>query len=175
MTEQPLPSVVPPGERARFSLTVNGDEMVVEAEARRSLADVLREECGLTGTHLGCEHGVCGACTVLLDGRPVRSCLMLGVQAGGAAITTVEGLADGPAADAAYHPVQQAMHDAHGFQCGFCSPGFLLTAAAYLERRPDATRDDVREELSGNLCRCTGYASIIDGVLVALDRQEEQA
>ncbi|MGH1506023.1 MAG: (2Fe-2S)-binding protein [Acidimicrobiales bacterium] len=175
MTEQPLPSVVPPGERTRFSLTVNGDAMVVEAEARRSLADVLREECGLTGTHLGCEHGVCGACTVLLDGRPVRSCLMLGVQAGGAAITTVEGLADGPAADAAYHPVQQAMHDAHGFQCGFCSPGFLLTAAAYLERRPDATRDDVREELSGNLCRCTGYASIIDGVLVALDRQEEQA
>ncbi len=175
MTEQPLPSVVPPGERARFSLTVNGDEVIVEAEARRSLADVLREECGLTGTHLGCEHGVCGACTVLLDGRPVRSCLMLGVQADGAAITTVEGLADGPAADAAYHPVQQAMHDAHGFQCGFCSPGFLLTAAAYLDRRPDATRDEVREELSGNLCRCTGYASIIDGVLVALDRQEEQA
>lgn len=175
MTEQSLPPVVPPGERTRFALTVNGDDLVIEAEARRSLADVLREECGLTGTHLGCEHGVCGACTVLLDGRPVRSCLMLGVQATGAAVTTVEGLADGPAADATYHPIQQAMHDAHGFQCGFCSPGFLLTAAAYLEQHPEATRDDVREELSGNLCRCTGYASIIDGVLVALDRQEEQA
>ena len=151
------------GGSIHIRCTINGEPVEIEAEVRRSLSDVIREEVGLTGTHLGCEHGVCGACTILLDGRAVRSCLMLAAQADGSSITTIEGLADGER----FHPVQQAMHDAHAFQCAFCSPGFILTAVALLERNPDASEPEIRAELSGNLCRCTGYQSIVDGVVRA--------
>jgi carbon-monoxide dehydrogenase small subunit len=151
-------------QTATVRCTVNGDAVAAAVEVRRTLSDFLRDDLGLTGTHVGCEHGVCGACTVLVDGRPTRSCLMLAVQADGAQLTTVEGLAAGDE----LHPVQQAMHEAHGFQCAFCSPGFLLTAVVLLERNPAPTRAEIREELSGNLCRCTGYQSIIDGVETAV-------
>ncbi len=143
---------------------VNGQPVELHVEARLSLADAIRDELGLTGTHLGCEHGVCGACTVLLDGEPARSCLMLAAQADGAEITTIEGLA---ADDGTLHPVQQAMYDNISFQCAFCSPGFILSAVALLEENPDPTEHEVREEMSGNICRCTGYQSIINGVLGA--------
>ncbi len=129
-------------------------------EPRRTLADVIREDCALTGTHLGCEHGVCGACTVLVDGEPVRACLMLGVQADGASIRTVEGLAS----DGVLHKLQQAFIDHHALQCGFCTPGFLMLAVHLLETKPEATEDDVRDALSANLCRCTGYVNIIKAV-----------
>ena len=155
---------VPMGGTVRIDCVINGEAMVIEAEVRRSLSDVVREEVGLTGTHLGCEHGVCGACTVLVDGRAVRSCLMLAVQANGSTIRTIEGLADGDT----YHPVQAAMHDAHGFQCSFCAPGFLMTTVALLERTPNPSEAEIRAELSGNLCRCTGYQSIVDGVTRAV-------
>jgi len=148
------------------SFTVNGTDQAVTVEARRTLSDVIREDVGLTGTHLGCEHGVCGACTVLVDGEPARSCLMLAGQADGADITTIEGLAR---ADGSLHPIQQAMMDAHGFQCAFCSPGFLMSAVALLEENPDPTTAEIREELSGNLCRCTGYQSIVAGVERAVE------
>lgn len=144
--------------------TVNSQPVELQVEARLSLADAIRDELGLTGTHLGCEHGVCGACTVLLDGEPARSCLMLAAQADGAEITTIEGLA---ASDGALHPVQQAMYDNISFQCAFCSPGFILSAVALLEENPDPTEHEIREELSGNICRCTGYQSIVNGVLGA--------
>jgi len=130
-------------------------------EPRRSLADFLREELDLTGTHLGCEHGVCGACTVLLGGEPVRSCLLLAVQADGAHVTTVEGLA---APGGALHPVQEAFWDAHALQCGFCTPGMLLTAVSLLRRNPQPTEAEIRVELSGNLCMCTGYVNIVRAV-----------
>ncbi len=164
MTESSQGVRVEIGGKIDIRCTINGEATHIEAEVRRSLSDVIREEVGLTGTHLGCEHGVCGACTILLDGRAVRSCLMLAAQAEGAAITTIEGLADGDT----FPPVQQAMHDAHAFQCAFCSPGFMLTAVALIERNPEATEADIRAELSGNLCRCTGYQSIIDGVVRAV-------
>ncbi len=153
------------GGQISISCTVNGEAVEIETEVRRSLSDVIRQEVGLTGTHLGCEHGVCGACTVLIDGRAVRSCLMLAAQADGADITTIEGLADGEE----YHPIQQAMHDTLAFQCAFCSPGFMLTTAALLERNPDPSPEEIRQELSGNLCRCTGYQSILDGVARAVE------
>jgi carbon-monoxide dehydrogenase small subunit len=153
-------------ERWTVELTVNGEPRSAAAEPRRTLADFLREDLGLTGTHLGCEHGVCGACTVLVDGEPVRSCLMLAVQARGAAVTTVEGLAG----DAEMGPVQQAMYEHHGFQCGFCTPGFLVAATALLDENPNPSENEVREALSGNLCRCTGYESIVNGVLAAARR-----
>lgn len=148
------------------SFTINGTPTQVRVEARRTLSDVIRDDVGLTGTHLGCEHGVCGACTVLIDDQPSRSCLMLGVQADGADITTIEGLA-GP--NGKLHPIQQAMMDAHGFQCAFCSPGFLMSAVALLDENPNPTKDEIREELSGNLCRCTGYQSIVAGVERAVE------
>ncbi len=154
------------GSVVDVSFTINGIATSVTVEARRTLSDVIREDCGLTGTHLGCEHGVCGACTVLVDGQPSRSCLMLGVQAQGREITTIEGLA-GP--DGELHPIQQAMMDAHGFQCAFCSPGFLMSAVALLDENPDPTNAEIREELSGNLCRCTGYQSIVAGVERAVE------
>jgi aerobic carbon-monoxide dehydrogenase small subunit len=147
-----------------INLTVNGEKRSASAEARKTLADFLREDLGLTGTHLGCEHGVCGACTVLIDGEPVRSCLMLAVQAGGATITTVEGLASG---DGAMNPLQEALRDNHAFQCGFCTPGFVMQITALLQENPKPTEAEIRETLSGNLCRCTGYETIIDGVLSA--------
>jgi len=154
------------GETLAINVTINGRTHALSVEPRRSLADVIREEVGLTGTHLGCEHGVCGACTVLFDGEPSRSCLMLGVQADGADVVTIEGLAH---ADGTMHPVQQAMHEAMSFQCAFCTPGFLMAAVALVRDNPQPTRAEIREELSGNLCRCTGYQSIIEGVETAVE------
>jgi carbon-monoxide dehydrogenase small subunit len=144
-------------------LTVNGRPVSGQVEPRTHLADFLREQLRLTGTHLGCEHGVCGACTVLVDGEPVRSCLMFTVQAAGKNIRTVEGLAT----DDKLHPMQQAFMDHHGLQCGFCTPGFLMLAVGVLEREPDISDDDLLDVLSSNLCRCTGYQGIIKAVRAA--------
>ena len=144
----------------RVNLSVNGRREQIDVEPRRTLADALREDLGLTGTHLGCEQGVCGACTILCDGEPVRSCLMLAVQADGSALTTVEGLAG----NGELHPLQQAFADCHGLQCGFCTPGFLISALHLLTENPDPTREHIRAELSGNICRCTGYTGIVDAV-----------
>lgn len=149
------------GSIVDVTFTLNGEAHSLTVEARRSLGEVIREDCGLTGTHLGCEHGVCGACTVLIDGQPARSCLVLAGQADGCEIMTVEGLAG---ADGTKHPIQQAMSEAHGFQCGFCTPGFLMTTLALLTENPEPSADEIRTELSGNLCRCTGYQSIVAGV-----------
>ncbi len=152
------------------TLRVNGEEHEVLVESRRTLADVLRTDLGLTGTHLGCEHGICGACTVLLDGEPVRACLVFGVQADGQEINTVEGLAD----DGELNDLQQAFSRHHGLQCGFCTPGFLMLAEAYLSTEPEGDRDEVREVVSANLCRCTGYQGIVDAVCeVARSRRGE--
>ena len=147
----------------KIGFTVNGSPMTVEVEPRRSLADTLRDQCGLTGTHLGCEHGVCGACTVIVDGDPVRACLMFAVQADGAVIRTVEGLADGER----LHPLQQAFWEHHGLQCGFCTPGFLMLATWLLERDEKLDLATLRHVLSSNLCRCTGYQNIIKAVTAA--------
>ena len=149
---------VPPVER--ISLTVNGMRREVDLEPRRLLVQVLREDLGLTGTHVGCDTSQCGACTVLLDGRAVKSCSVFAVQADGAAVTTVEGLASG----ATLHPVQKAFWDEHGLQCGFCTPGFILAAAHLLEGNPSPTDEEIRKGLEGNLCRCTGYANIMKAV-----------
>jgi aerobic carbon-monoxide dehydrogenase small subunit len=143
------------------SLIVNGAPRTATVPVRRLLSDFLRHELGLTGTHVGCEHGVCGCCTVLLDGEPVRSCLLLAVTAAGHDVTTVEGLT-GP--DGALHPVQQAFIECHGLQCGFCTPGFLTTTAAFLAARPDPDENEIVEAISGNLCRCTGYQNIVASV-----------
>ena len=142
-------------------LRVNGREYAEPAPPRLLLSDFLRHRLGLTGTHVGCEHGVCGACTVLLDGEAVRSCLLLAVQAAGAEVTTVEGLAD---ADGRLHPVQQAFHEMHALQCGFCTPGFLLSVVAFLRDVPTPSDDEIRRGLAGNLCRCTGYQNIVRAV-----------
>ena len=144
-------------------LTVNGQAREGAAEPRLSLADFLREVLDLTGTHLGCEHGVCGACTVLLDGEPIRACLMLAVQAAGRSITTVEGLAPGDGLS----PLQQAFQDKHGLQCGYCTPGILLTTQAFLRQNPSPTPEEIREMLAGNLCRCTGYHLIVEAIQAA--------
>ena len=147
----------------QIRLRVNGREHELTVEARRTLADVLRHDLGYTGTHLGCEHGICGACTVLVDGGPVRSCLMFGVQADGSDVTTVEGLADGEQLS----DLQQAFSDHHALQCGFCTPGFLLLAQAYLDELSDTepSEAEVREVVASNLCRCTGYQGLVDAVL----------
>jgi aerobic carbon-monoxide dehydrogenase small subunit len=147
----------------KVTLNVNGTRYETEVEPRRTLADAIRDDCGLTGTHLGCEHGVCGACTVLVDGRPVRSCLMFAVQAEGTQIRTVEGLADGDE----LHPLQRAFWEHHGLQCGFCTPGFLMLAAGVLEADPAIDDEALRDVLSSNLCRCTGYQNILKAVLAA--------
>ena len=156
-------------------VTVNGRARDGFAEPRKTLADFLREDLQLTGTHLGCEHGVCGACTVLLDGEAVRSCLLFAVQVDGSEIMTIEGLEK----DGEFHPLQEALRDTHGFQCGFCTPGFLMTAYAYLQEDHEFSELEIREELAGNLCRCTGYQSIVAGVQLAAERlgkrQEEAA
>ena len=144
-------------------LTVNGTSYERFVEARTTLADFLRNELDLTGTHLGCEHGVCGACTVLLNGNAVRSCLLLAVQANGAELLTVEGLADGEQ----LHPLQRAFQDQHALQCGFCTPGFLMTAFAFLKETPRPTDVEAREAISGNICRCTGYQPIVQAILQA--------
>jgi carbon-monoxide dehydrogenase small subunit len=143
-----------------ISLTVNGTAHHATVETRKTLADFLREDCVLTGTHLGCEHGVCGACTVIINGDAVRSCLMFAVQAEGAEITTVEGLA--PAGELS--PIQEAFRAEHGLQCGFCTPGFVVSVHAYLAEHPQPTHDEILEMLSGNLCRCTGYQGIVRAV-----------
>ena len=147
-------------DRLDITLNINGQPHSVAVEARRTLADVIREDCGNTGTHLGCEHGVCGACTVIVDGAPVRSCLMFAVQADGAEIRTVEGLADG----VTLHPLQRAFISHHALQCGFCTPGFLMLAASVLETNPEISDDELVETLASNLCRCTGYANILKAV-----------
>jgi carbon-monoxide dehydrogenase small subunit len=152
------------------SLTVNGVPLKASVPARRLLSDCLRHDLNLTGTHVGCEHGVCGACTVLVDGKPMRSCLLLAVSVEGQSITTVEGLAG---ADGELSPVQQAFQDCHGLQCGFCTPGFLTTITAGLKENPDPTEDDAREMIGGNLCRCTGYQNIVASVLRAAEITRE--
>jgi carbon-monoxide dehydrogenase small subunit len=150
-------------DKIHITLAINGRAHSIAVEPRRTLADAIREDCGQTGTHIGCEHGVCGACTVLVDGAPVRSCLMFAVQAEGKAIRTVEGLADGEK----LHPMQQAFMDHHGLQCGFCTPGFLMLAVGVLEREPDISDDDLMDVLASNLCRCTGYQNIVKAVRAA--------
>ncbi|MCW2718697.1 MAG: aerobic carbon-monoxide dehydrogenase small subunit [Pseudonocardiales bacterium] len=150
-------------DRQTVSVTINGHVYTADCEPRLTLADFIRHECGLTGTHLGCEHGVCGACTIMLDGRTARACLMLAVQADGCTITTVEGLANGNE----LNPLQEAFWDNHGLQCGFCTSGMLLCATELLEGNPDPSAEEVREGISGNLCRCTGYESIVQSVLDA--------
>ncbi len=147
----------------RISFNVNGKDIEIDVEPRLSLADCLREELHLTGTHLGCEHGVCGACTVIVNGEAVRACLMLAVQAEGTHVVTVEGLSD----DEALSPLQAAFRRNHALQCGFCTPGMITTAHALLSAEPDADADRVREVLSGNICRCTGYIPIVEAVLEA--------
>ena len=152
------------------ALSVNGAAYRVRVPSRRLLSDCLRHDLELTGTHVGCEHGVCGACTVLLDGAPVRACLVLAAGADGCQITTVEGLSSG---SDGLHPVQQAFRECHALQCGFCTPGFLTTIAAYLEQHPDPSQDDAREAIAGNLCRCTGYQNIVRAVLRAAELRRE--
>ncbi len=153
-----------------ISLSVNGQPYSGEVEPRMLLSDYLRHELGLTGTHVGCEHGVCGACTVLLDGQPVRSCLMLAVQAEGHEVSTVEGLAS---STDDLHPIQEAFWEAHGLQCGFCTPGFLMTLVPFLEENPDPTETEIREAISGNLCRCTGYQNIVEAARLAAENMRE--
>jgi carbon-monoxide dehydrogenase small subunit len=154
-------------EKMPITVRINGEERQSEVEPRLLLVDYLRHELGLTGTHVGCEHGVCGACTILLDGLAVRSCIMLAVQADGHEIMTVEGLAE---SEEALHPLQQAFWEAHGLQCGFCTPGFLMTLKPYLEEHPNPSEQDIREAISGNICRCTGYQHIVDAALLAASR-----
>jgi aerobic carbon-monoxide dehydrogenase small subunit len=155
---------VAPGERVAIALSVNGVERELEVETRRLLSDALRADLGLTGTHVGCEHGVCGCCTVLLDGRPVRSCLVLAVQAAGCEVRTIEGLA---AADGTLSALQRAFKSEHALQCGFCTPGFLMTASSFYREAADMTDEEIREALGGQLCRCTGYVGIVRAVRAA--------
>lgn len=150
-------------EKTAITLNINGRDYSIKTEPRRTLVDAIREDCGQTGTHIGCEHGICGACTVIVNGEPVRSCLMFAAQADGARIRTVEGLAQGDK----LHPMQQAFMDHHGLQCGFCTPGFLMLAVSVLEREPNIGDDDLIDVLSSNLCRCTGYQNIIKAVRAA--------
>jgi carbon-monoxide dehydrogenase small subunit len=149
-----------------IQVTVNGRLRQATVEPRLTLADFIRERCQLTGTHLGCEHGVCGACTIIMDGRAVRSCLIFAVQADGGEITTVEGIAD---PDGTLSPVQEAFREHHGLQCGFCTPGFITSVTAFLRDNPDPSDEEIREALSGNLCRCTGYQGILRAVRAAAD------
>jgi aerobic-type carbon monoxide dehydrogenase small subunit (CoxS/CutS family) len=152
-----------------ITLTVNGQTYERQVEPRLLLSDFLRHELGLSGTHVGCEHGVCGACTVLFDGQPIRSCLALAVQANGRSLTTVEGLAQ---SQTELHPLQQAFWEAHGLQCGFCTPGILMTLVPFLQENPDPSEADIRDAISGNLCRCTGYQHIVDAVKLAAEKMK---
>jgi carbon-monoxide dehydrogenase small subunit len=154
-----------------INVTINHQPYQGEVESRKLLSDFIREDLGLTGTHVGCEHGVCGACTVLLNGEPVRSCLMFAVQANGAELKTVEGLA--PSATE-LHPLQEKFWELHGLQCGFCTPGILLTAQALLKEIPDPTEEDIKEWISGHLCRCTGYQNIITAIQAAASRMNNK-
>jgi aerobic-type carbon monoxide dehydrogenase small subunit (CoxS/CutS family) len=153
-------------DRHDIALSVNGTAYRRSADSRMLLSDFLRHELLLAGTHVGCEHGVCGACTILLDGVAIRSCLMLAVQANGHELSTIEGLAT---STGALNPVQQAMHEHHGLQCGYCTPGILMTMTAFLKENPSPSEDEVREALSGNLCRCTGYQNIVDAMMAAAE------
>ncbi len=159
-----------PQEFRSIQITVNGETYHRQVEPRRLLSDFLRDDLNLRGTHVGCEHGICGACTILVNGETARSCLMFAVQANGAKITTVEGLAQ----NGELHPVQQGFWENHGLQCGFCTPGFLLTAFELLERNPNPTEQEVRVGLSGNMCRCTGYQGIIQSVLAAAEKMKKK-
>ncbi|MBD20598.1 MAG: 4-hydroxybenzoyl-CoA reductase subunit gamma [Rhodospirillaceae bacterium] len=150
------------------NFTINGQNYNVSVDPRWTLADVIRDHCGQTGTHLGCEHGICGACTVLVDNNPIRSCLMFGIQADGKSIRTVEGLAKGDE----FHPLQKAFMENHALQCGYCTPGFLMLAAGILESQPNISDEDLDEVLSSNLCRCTGYANIVKAVRSARDEMK---
>ena len=152
-------------EKIDITLNVNGRDYAIRVEPRKTLVDAIRDDCGQTGTHIGCEHGVCGACTIILEGEAVRSCLMFAVQAAGKRIRTVEGLADGDK----LHPVQEAFIAHHGLQCGFCTPGFLMLVVNALERDPDISDEEILDLLSSNLCRCTGYQNIIKAVQSAAD------
>jgi carbon-monoxide dehydrogenase small subunit len=154
------------------AISVNGTRHEVAVEARRTLADVLRHDLGHTGTHLGCEHGICGACTVLVDGEPTRSCLMFGVQADDAEVETVEGLQN---EDGTLNALQDAFAEHHALQCGFCTPGFLMLATALLRENPDPTDDEIREAMASNICRCTGYESILEAVRAAADAASDKA
>jgi carbon-monoxide dehydrogenase small subunit len=154
-------------EPVAVAVTVNGQRRQALIEPRKTLADFLREDCALTGTHLACEHGVCGACTVLLDGDAVRACLLFAVQAEGAEVTTIEGLTP---TDGGLSPVQDAFREAHGLQCGFCTPGFVVSVTAFLRDNPKPSDEEIREGLSGNLCRCTGYQGIVNAVRLAAGR-----
>jgi carbon-monoxide dehydrogenase small subunit len=155
-------------DKKDITLTINERDYNVSVDPRWTLADVIRDHCGQTGTHLGCEHGICGACTILVDDAPVRSCLMFGIQADGKKIRTVEGLANGDE----YHPLQRAFIENHALQCGYCTPGFLMLATGILEAQPDISDDDLNDVLSSNLCRCTGYANIIKAVRIARDEMK---
>lgn len=154
----------------KIKVEVNGTPYVLAVETRRTLGDFLRRDLGLTGTHLGCEHGVCGACTVLLDGEAVRSCTLFAVQTDGSRVTTVEGIAG---ADGTLHPIQQALREHHGVQCGFCTSGMITSITAFLSENPDPSEEEVRDGISGNICRCTGYQGIIDATLDAAARLRE--
>ena len=158
-------------EKFDVTLNINGENFIAEVEPRRTLVDVVRDDCGQTGTHIGCEHGVCGACTVLLDGEPVRACLMFAIQADGRRIRTVEGLASGDR----LHPIQEAFMKHHALQCGFCTPGFLMLAVGALEKNPDLNDEEIVDLLSSNLCRCTGYENIINAVKAAAVSMKAQA
>ncbi len=160
-----------PQEYRSVEITVNGQTYNKQAEPRKLLSDFLREDLDLRGTHVGCEHGICGACTVLMNGHTVRSCLMFAVQANGAELTTIEGLAK----NGELHPLQEGFWENHGLQCGFCTPGFLLSACELLERNPDPTEEEVRVGLSGNMCRCTGYQGIVESVLAAAAKMKESS
>ena len=159
-------------DRRRISVTINGDTYEREVETRLLLSDFIRHECELTGTHVGCEHGVCGACTILLDGMTARSCLMLAVQADGHELLTIEGIAPN---EEELHPLQQAFMDNHGLQCGYCTPGMLTTLLEFLRDNPNPTEKEVRIAISGNLCRCTGYQGIVDAALDAAGRLRGEA
>lgn len=156
-------------QKFSVTITVNGTEYKEEVEPRLLLSDFLRHELGLTGTHVGCEHGVCGACTIMLDGESARSCLTFAVQANGHEITTVEGLASDKDN---LHPLQQAFWEAHGLQCGYCTPGILMSMIPFLKQNPNPTEDEIRHALSGNLCRCTGYQHIVDAVKLASEKMK---
>ena len=158
-------------DKQSITLTVNGRNIEFMAQPRKLLSDALREDCGLTGTHVGCEHGVCGACTVLVDGRPVRACLTFAIQMEGHEITTIEAVGR----HGALSTLQQALHEAHGLQCGFCTPGIVMTFEAFLKTHPDPSEEQIRDVLSGNLCRCTGYQNIVTAIQLAARRMREAA
>ena len=153
-----------------INVRVNGVDYQRQVEPRLLLSDFIRHDLNLTGTHVGCEHGVCGSCTILFDGQPIRSCLLFAVQADGHNVLTVEGLAPDPDH---LHPIQEAFHEAHALQCGFCTPGFVMTLKPFLEENPDPSDEEIREAISGNLCRCTGYDHIVDAVHIAADKMKE--